>query len=185
MPAPRVLVITPKLHERFWAKVNFNGPIAPNMNDPCWIWIAATERRGYGQFQVKLEDGRFVSELAHRVAWAITHGALSQKNTCHDCDVRNCVRPSHLWEGTDAENLADRDAKGRQASGDRNGSILHPESRPRGSAHYETHLTEEIVRSIRVRVAAGGNQSAIGRELGIDQSSVNCIVKRRTWKHVL
>lgn len=181
MPAPRVLVITPKLHERFWIKVNFDGPIAPHMDDPCWIWIAARDRGGYGLFQVKLADGRFVSELAHRVARAITHGALSPLNTCHRCDVRSCVRPSHLWEGTDAENLADRDAKGRQARG----SAVVPETRPRGSAHYETHLTEEIVRSIRVRVAAGGNQSAIGRALGIDQSTVNCIVKRRTWRHVL
>ena len=33
-------------------------------------------------------------------------------NACHTCDVRCCVNPSHIWPGTQLENLRDAISKG-------------------------------------------------------------------------
>ncbi len=51
---------------------------------------------------------------AHRLAWIYTHGPIADGlHVLHKCDVRLCVRPGHLFLGTEADNMADRDAKGR------------------------------------------------------------------------
>lgn len=36
---------------------------------------------------------------------------------CHKCDTPACVNPDHLFVGTNADNVADRDKKGRVAKG--------------------------------------------------------------------
>lgn len=35
-------------------------------------------------------------------------------DACHRCDIRACVRPSHLFEGTRLQNVQDMDGKGRR-----------------------------------------------------------------------
>jgi len=89
------------LTERFWSKVNkTNG---------CWLWTAAQNRAGYG---VLNRDG--IATLAHRISYEFQHGPISGGlHVCHHCDTPACVRPDHLFLGTDATNAADRDAKRR------------------------------------------------------------------------
>lgn len=53
-----------------------------------------------------------------------------------------------------------------------------------GVEHYKATLTEDAVREIRRRVAAGTAQTTVARELGIPRTTLNHIVTRRTWKHV-
>jgi len=54
------------------------------------------------------------TELAHRVAWVIAFGPIPPgKFVLHHCDEPLCIRPHHLFLGTQAENLADMAAKGR------------------------------------------------------------------------
>lgn len=174
--------MTPKLHERFWSKVNKNGPTAPHMTTPCWIYTGyCNKRTGYGDFQVKLADGRFVSELAHRVAWALTHGKLPENNVCHQCDIRNCMRPSHLWEGTYAENSADMVAKGRQARG----AAVVPATRPKGTVHYEARVTEDDVRDIRAARANGISLQTLATRHNVTTAAIWNIAARKSWKHVL
>ena len=90
------------IQERFWSKVDRSGE--------CWLWTAA-KVQGYGSF-----DGR----RAHRVAWELAYGPIPKgvgyHGTCvlHRCDTPACVNPAHLRLGTQADNMADRDAKGRQ-----------------------------------------------------------------------
>lgn len=86
---------------RFWAKVDKTGD--------CWVWTAATNPKGYGQFYV---EGM---RLAHRVSWILAHGPIPD-DLCvlHRCDHPPCVNPAHLFLGTYADNNHDRDAKGRQ-----------------------------------------------------------------------
>lgn len=120
---------------------------------------------------------------AHRMAWALLNGPIpNEMDVLHSCDNRVCVR--HLFLGTHTDNMQDRDRKGRQASGDRNGARTMPERRPRGTGHGRSRLTEPLVVMIRERVARGVPQQEIADSLGLSKGTVNHVVHRRTWRHV-
>lgn len=88
--------------ERFWAKVD--------KSDECWLWTGTTSVRGYGKLIV---SGKQVQ--AHRFAYSLAHGAITPDQiVCHRCDTPLCVRVSHLFVGTHADNVRDMLAKGRQ-----------------------------------------------------------------------
>lgn len=89
---------------RFWAKVNIAGP------DECWLWTGYIHPNGYGQFRF---NGR--TSIATRVAWSIANNQPfpSGMDACHSCDNPACVNPSHLWPGTESENMQDSLAKNR------------------------------------------------------------------------
>lgn len=81
--------------------------------DACWEWPKARNKWGYGTFRLPLSDGG-QETLAHRVAWTLTYGPIpAGQLVCHTCDNPACCRPSHLWLGTNKENLLDCITKGR------------------------------------------------------------------------
>lgn len=74
------------IQTRFFAKVNKNGPIAPDMDTPCWLWTGATTD-GYGRFWA---DGRAV--IAHKWYWEQQHGLVPDGlELDHVCQTRACV----------------------------------------------------------------------------------------------
>ena len=91
------------LEERFWSKVLFG--------DGCWEWTAGKNNYGYGRLSI--EDKM---QGAHRVSWMLTHGEMPELYVLHHCDNRSCVRPDHLFLGTQTDNMRDRDAKGRHGN---------------------------------------------------------------------
>jgi len=49
---------------------------------------------------------------AHRVAYTLRYGAIpSGLKVLHACDIRRCVRPSHLFLGTQSDNIFDAQLK--------------------------------------------------------------------------
>jgi hypothetical protein len=91
----------------------------PEPNSGCWLWLGNVQESGHGRLKV---GGR--TTPAHRASWTAFNGHPGKLFVCHRCDVPSCVNPGHLFLGTCADNHADRDAKGRQARGERGGRAL-------------------------------------------------------------
>ena len=93
------------LAERFWEKVDKNGPVPPYRPElgPCWIWTAGLVN-GYGQFIIMRGDrGRPIG--AHRQAWLLTRGEIPDDlDLDHLCRVHACCNPDHLEPVTNEEN---------------------------------------------------------------------------------
>lgn len=173
----------PPLDRLLWDRVDRSDP------DACWLWPGDT-RVGYG---VICRATRRHS--THRLAWELTNGPIPDGLVvCHSCDVRypisdttyrRCINPAHLWLGTSAENTADRHRKGRDATGNRNGSHLHPERIARGERQGAARLSEADVLRIRDMYAqAGLSQTAIASRFGVHKGTVSHIVRRKNWRHI-
>lgn len=81
----------------------------------CWVWLGATNSRGYGQIGVRERGGeKTVSRSTHReVAKACLGEIPDGMMVCHTCDVKACCNPSHLYIGTAHDNARDAVRRGR------------------------------------------------------------------------
>ncbi len=192
-------VYAPSSLDRFWAKVDRNGPIPAHRPElgPCWMWTAADNGRGYGNLSVN--GHRW---LAHRFSYTIAHGPIPDGlDVLHACDNPPCVRPEHLWVGTAKDNGRDMAQKGRVspasnaslranwtpdvlARGDAHWSRQRPESFPRGERHGATKLTAAAVVEIRQRHAGGETQDSLAEAYSVRQATIWAIVRRKTWTHI-
>lgn len=167
--------------ERFWAKVDKNGPIPPHRPElgPCWPWTGAKSKNGYGMVWA---NGRVIT--AHRAAFGLATGEDPDGDTCHHCDFRPCCRPDHLFAGTRADNLADMATKGRASKGAAHSAVMRSRA-SRGEHQHNAKLTSDQVREIRALHAAGGvSYRALGRRFGLTHESIRDIVNRVNWAHL-
>ena len=133
--------------------------------DACWPWTAGCTKKGYG-----VTPKNFPSRLANRVAWILAYGPiLPGLEICHHCDNSACCNPTHLFSSTHAGNMADRNAKGRQACGERIN---------RGA------LTAAAVTRMLIRHDAGESVTAIAQSVGIARNTASRIVNGKAWRHV-
>lgn len=194
MPKSILPHLTPEIAAMFFSKV------ATGTEDECWLWKNKPSGTGYGRLNI-----RGVNLLAHRVSYVIATGTdPGDQLVCHNCpggDNPLCVNPRHLWLGTNDQNIADRDAKGRAARGersghrtvpgcgprgDRNGSRLHPQTRPRGERHGRSKLTVADVIEIRyVEAPSGIAKIIIAERHGVSDAVIGNIIRRKIWRHVL
>lgn len=96
--------------KNFWRKVR-----RLTSKKKCWEWLAALDKYGYGMFYV----GPNSTIHANRFALSLKLGRTLAKEelALHTCDNPKCVNPGHLFIGTVAQNVADRQKKGRTSRG--------------------------------------------------------------------
>jgi hypothetical protein len=141
----------------------------------CLVWVGACSPGGYGRMGLGSHSVIYV----HRARWLAEHGELLPGYLIlHSCDNPPCIEITHLRAGTPAENTQDMLDRGR---GWQPGM---PGPAQVGSANLHSRLTEEMVLSIRRRVAAGETRASVAREVGVSRQTVSDIAARRLWRHL-
>ena len=164
----REIKFTEKNLRNFWRKVKKDGPTMPHMDSPCWVWTAGKNQHGYGTFKIAR-----ISFLAHRVSWMIANGPIPEGVcACHKCDNPDCCRFDHLFLGTPADNVHDRDFKGRG-------------NQPKGEFQGRSKLTSIDVIEIRSLRETGKTLQSIADLFSVGTSTVHCICAGKAWGHIL
>lgn len=129
----------------------------------CIVWTSKRDARGYGRVRWR---GR--TRRAHRVLYEVEFGPIAEGLVvCHVCDNPPCIKPTHLFVGTQADNIADMVRKGR----------LGPRSPKR-------KLTADLVLLIRKWVAGGASLRQLSKSLGIHHTTIGSAARRETWRHL-
>jgi hypothetical protein len=102
------------VEERFWEKIDKSAP------NGCWLWTAADNGHGYGNFYVR--RGQF--EYAHRYSYRLATGD-SPETVDHICHNRGCVNPEHLRAATHKQNNEHRQAAQSNSKSGIRGVRLH------------------------------------------------------------
>ncbi len=112
LPDPRPLI------DRFWDSVH--------KTDGCWEWKGQLQYKfipslQYGIFNIGDRHYR-----AHRWIYEYLYGPVPKGMfVCHRCDNPSCVRPEHLFLGTNSDNQKDCAQKGRNWH-QKNHTVGHP-----------------------------------------------------------
>lgn len=130
----------------------------------CWTWNGSVNANGYGSCW----DGER-AETASRLSYRLFVSAIPDGLfVLHRCDNPLCVRPSHLFLGTHADNMADRNLKGRAAK-------LAGELNPR--AKLSAAAVQEIRRS-------GLRTSELAKRFDVSPTTVQRARSGKGWRVV-
>ena len=143
-----------EVERRFWSKVK--------RGEHCWDWIGRKDKDGYGFFR----RGK-----AHRFSWTLHIGDIPE-GLCvlHHCDNPACVRPGHLFLGTQEDNMKDMAKKGRARNV------------PQFGNKYNAKISFTEAQEIRKRYALGGiTQQLLALDYGITQASIARIIGGSAW----
>lgn len=147
------------LTETFWAKVN--------KTSNCWLWTGGKAKFGHGLFTMGAR-GRTIG--AHRFSYEQAYGPIPDGMiVCHHCDTPACVRPDHLFLGTYADNMHDRNVKSRQA---------------KGQIIWQAKLTEDDVRAIQSATGPRGFIKELAEHYGVNPRTISSIRHGKLWKHI-
>lgn len=143
----------------------------------CWLWTGACNPvTGYGHLTFRSH-----TIGAHRVAFELHYGYQPKLHILHSCDNPPCVNPAHLREGTMADNMRDRDIRGRAAwQKDYEGWL----SSLRSARHIQKSrkLADDQVDDLRRRYAAGEPSRALAVVYGITFQHVTRIARGEVYR---
>jgi hypothetical protein len=120
----------------------------------------------YGQFYFR---GKRTG--AHRASYLMHIGPVAPGlDVMHECDIKLCVWPEHLSQGTRKKNINDaRDRYGNWS--------------PYGERHGRSKLTQVQVDAIRAELAVGtyGVKARLARQYGVTAASISAIGTGKHW----
>lgn len=153
--------MTEKQRRRFWEYVL--------KTDGCWLWQGQVDKDGYGMYVTTLYNQRTTHKV-HKLAFEECVGPVPLGlRVLHHCDNPPCVKPDHLFLGTQQDNLLDMCAKGRQA---------------RGENHGMRQLNTDDIIAIRRFKQERVPQHAIAKWFGVSEGNVSNILRGKRWSHV-
>lgn len=138
----------------FWPRVDRRD------DGSCWEWLAGRLKNGYGRVSMRRRGA-----LAHRIAFTLAKGE-PVNNVLHHCDNPPCCNPSHLYDGTQQENVDDRDRRNRHRAF-------------KGEQCVASRLTLVQVEEIR---AADATQRVLSARYGVSQATISRVRTGATWK---
>lgn len=144
----------------FWSLVDKSDA------DGCWHWRGRVNSNGRGRLSF---DGR--RQYAYRVAWELTNDRRIPDGmyACHSCDNPLCVRPAHIFLGTQFDNMRDAVAKGR-----------FKKSRGKPGVPRPMVTDEQVYEARRMHASGDFTMRQIARSLGVDPRSVSRWVRGET-----
>lgn len=138
----------------------------PENLDGCWEWTGGKNSDGYGHFHIKRKSYR-----AHRISFELFVGPIPEgMYVCHSCDNRACVNPSHLFLGTQKDNVQDMYNKSRQSN-----------KRAKGENNGQHKLTEQNIYQIREMIEQGYSQREIAKRFDVSHQQISDIKSGKIW----
>lgn len=133
----------------------------------CWIWKWRLNKDGYGMMNWNNKN-----TFAHRVSYEINNDICpGNLSVCHHCDNPSCVNPSHLFLGTQKDNVQDMMSKSR--------------NRPlQGSNHPNSKINEETAQLIFKQLKDGLSPTLIAKKLSVSRDIVYSLKYGVGWKHL-
>lgn len=160
------------LEERFWSKVSIRDDDAS-----CWSWLGARSGvpgEDYGRFRWTNPFTEVSESIgAHRVSFFLANGCLPEVAR-HTCDNPPCVRPSHLLNGTHADNMRDRHERGR---------YVKPDPK-KGEDNPRAVITEKDVIKARQMARDGMTHFAVADALGKPRSAIKQAIIGKSWNYL-
>ncbi len=148
----------------------------------CIIFCGQKDSSGYGRID-RIIDGKRRQFKAHRLVLEAKLGRPIKDKycCCHVCDVRNCINPEHLWEGTVADNNRDMCRKGR---------AVYPENAKLtqfkvGQPSPRRSLSNEQVKLIKQKLLDGIPKKQIAREFNTDPRIIRYIASGERYSDVV
>lgn len=137
----------------------------------CLEWTGAKRgNNGYGSIDV-LIFGKQRSQYIHRVSFEIAFGRIPKNmSVLHRCDNPLCFNPSHLFLGTQQDNMIDMTKKGRNVA-------FH------GEKHPMAKLSISDVNSIRALHISGVTHLEISKQFNISRSHIQAICSGKLWRN--
>lgn len=151
----------PSIVTQFWQHVR--------KSDGCWAYEGTRNRHRGGYGIVRLGGSGTRTALtwyAHRFSYELHYGRIPDGQVvCHRCDNPSCVRPDHLFLGSQRDNMRDASRKGRLR-------VARPRRRK---------VTDRAVEAIRHLRRHGASLTTIAATFGVSVAFVSLVLagKRR------
>jgi hypothetical protein len=139
----------------------------------CWEYQGHRHAKGYGTIRIgSRKDGSRRMEQAHRFAWMKINGDIPD-GLCvlHHCDNPSCVKPGHLFLGTNQDNMTDMVNKGRSR---KSRGVLNPSAK----------LTIHQVMEIKKRLKTGESPTSMANDYPVSRNLLYAMRNGDVWNHI-